>query len=278
MTPTSTHRSCGSSAARSSDTSDGSWRRIAASSSRSQGLGSIPSSPVSVRTGRPEHLQRLRLPSRPVERSHQQPSWPFAERMLCDQRLELGDAVGMTAALDRGLDPSLECEHAELLEPGGGGLEPGLVDEVCESGAAPEIQCVAEQRCRLVEPASLERVRPVVRQSLEPVEIHRVGCHTERVSRAARLDRVLPECLAQPGHVALDEVRRGGGEDRPPTACRSAASRVRACLRGAGGRRGSRVASAPRVRHRDRRRSPPTARESGTRLPPRSNVPSVRAL
>ena len=89
-----------------------------ARSSRSHGLGSIPSSP----TASPAQRGRSRAPP-PVVLSdrapHQQPVGPLAQRMLRDQRLELGDELGMPTAREIGLDPALEREEAQLLEARG---------------------------------------------------------------------------------------------------------------------------------------------------------------
>ena len=80
-----------------SRSSDGSCRRIACSSCRRAGPGSIPSSSTSASAGVPVDLERLGLSSRAIQRQHQLASQALSERMLGDQRLQLGHE------LDRGV-------------------------------------------------------------------------------------------------------------------------------------------------------------------------------
>jgi hypothetical protein len=73
----------------------------------SSGLGSIPSSSTSVRARGLVGLERLRLPARAIERQHQLPAQPLAQRLLGDQRLQLADQLAVAAAGQIGLDPVL---------------------------------------------------------------------------------------------------------------------------------------------------------------------------
>ena len=52
--------------------------------------------------------ERLRLAARPVEREHQLAAQPLAQRVLRDERLELGDELGVPTEREVGLDPPLE--------------------------------------------------------------------------------------------------------------------------------------------------------------------------
>ncbi len=88
-------------------------------------------------------VQGLRLPARPVQRRHQIPPQPFAERVLGDQRLQLPDQLVMAPECEVGVDPELDCCQPDLLEPGDGRLGEALVGEVRERRAPPQRQRVA---------------------------------------------------------------------------------------------------------------------------------------
>ena len=94
-------------------------------------------------------VQGLRLPAGPVQRRHQIPPRPFAERVLGDERLELSDQVGVATQVEVGLDPKLQCGQPDLLEPGDGRLGELLVGDVRERRAPPQRERVAKACRRL---------------------------------------------------------------------------------------------------------------------------------
>ena len=54
-------------------------------------------------------VQRLCLPAGPVQRRHQIPPEPLAERVLGDQCLELSDQLVVAPEREVGVDPELDC-------------------------------------------------------------------------------------------------------------------------------------------------------------------------
>ena len=58
------------------------------------------------------HGERVGLAARAVEREHQLPAQPLAQRVLRDQPLELGDELRMTAEREVGVDPVFERRRA----------------------------------------------------------------------------------------------------------------------------------------------------------------------
>ena len=62
-------------------------------------------------------LESLRLTARAIEREHQLPARGLAERVLPHERLELTDDVAVATELEVGLDPFLEGDEAQLLQP-----------------------------------------------------------------------------------------------------------------------------------------------------------------
>ena len=89
--------------------------------------------------------ERVGLPSRAVEREHELRARALAQRLGSDERLELRDELGVAAERKIGLDPLLERDRAELLEPRDLGLGERLVEEVGERRAAPERERLAER-------------------------------------------------------------------------------------------------------------------------------------
>ena len=89
-------------------------------------------------SGRAVELERVRLSTSQVERTHQLLTWPLPERPSPDQRLELGDRLGDAAVGDRRLalvDPHLVTQ---ALQPPDLGLCEGVESKIRERLAPPE--------------------------------------------------------------------------------------------------------------------------------------------
>ena len=99
---------------------------------------------VQERPGAAIRGERIRLPLRPVEGEHQLLPEPLPERMLADERLELVDELGRAAEREIGLDPPLEREQPQLLEPLGVEPQRALVRELAERPAPPQGQRLAQ--------------------------------------------------------------------------------------------------------------------------------------
>ena len=61
-------------------------------------------------------VERVGLPSRPVEGEHQLRAPPLSERVFSDERLELGHELCVPAELELGVDPLLERRGTLLLQ------------------------------------------------------------------------------------------------------------------------------------------------------------------
>ena len=88
--------------------------------------------------GRPEDLQRVGLPARPVEGEHELAGESLAERMRGHQRLELWDELTRSPGREVGVDADLERLQTLLLEPPRSVTREGLVAQVGQGGAAPQ--------------------------------------------------------------------------------------------------------------------------------------------
>ncbi len=149
-------------------------------------------------------LESLCRAARLMASRHQQVPDLLPQRMLLDERLELGDDVGGVSELDVGRDPLLDRDQAELVEPASLALRPLLEGELGERWAAPEIERPDEQRASLLR----GRATRVAQQPLEAPGVDLVGRHREHVARRPRHEDVRPERLPQRDDGVLQRRRR----------------------------------------------------------------------
>ncbi len=172
----------------SSRSSESSWRRIAASSSRSSGPGidaelldeGLACSAVGG--------ERVGLPARAVEREHELRARALAQRLGLDERLELGDELGVAAQREVGVDALLDDDGSQLLESRDLRLRERLVDEVGQRRSAPERERLAQRDLGGGCVAGLERGPPLLRQAGEAVHVHVLRIELEDVAGRARGD------------------------------------------------------------------------------------------
>ena len=85
-------------------------------------------------------VERLRLPSRPVERQHQLRAKALPQRVPLDQLLELADHGAVLTGRERVVDGELARPQPELLEAADLGSGERLVREVVERRAPPQLR------------------------------------------------------------------------------------------------------------------------------------------
>src|SRR5581483_1119180 len=140
------------------------------------------------------HPERVRLPPRPVQRTHQLPTQTFPQRMPVDERLELSDELWMATRAQVALDPLLQAAKAELLEACGlSGREP-VIGEVGQRRPAPERERLGQL--------------PLAVQPAEPLEVELPVLDAESVPRRVRLHALFPEQLPQRRDVHLQRLVR----------------------------------------------------------------------
>ena len=168
----------------------------------SAGPGSIPSSSTSVRRG--VRLQRVRLPARAVEREHDLAAQALAQRVLGDQRLELGHDGVVIAEREVSVDALLERDDAKLFEPARLGFGIRLVRDLGVRRPAPQRERVVQ------EPGAVRglAIACVAQRRLEPgrVDLPRVGA--QHVTGRARDQHVLAEQPAQLGNRVVERRAR----------------------------------------------------------------------
>ena len=133
--------------------------------------------------------ERLRLPAGAIERQHQLPAQPLAERMLGDEPFELGRELPVPAERQLRLDPLLDGLDAQLLEPGALGGGERIVCELGQRGPAPELERLAERRRGGGGVAVGEQPAPVPEQPLEPQRVDLAGVDLEHVAGWPRRQR-----------------------------------------------------------------------------------------
>ena len=127
--------------------------------------------------------------------------------MLGDERLELADELPWLADLDLRVDALLEQRQPQLLEPRDLALREGLVAELLERRAAPELERVAKLRAALARGHDLR----LLQERLRPVHVQLGRVDANQVAGRLRDDPVGAEHLSQ----LRDEVlERGRGRSR----------------------------------------------------------------
>ena len=203
--------------------------------------------------------ERVGLPARAVERKHELCARTLSQGLRGDERFQLGDELGVPPEREVGLDPLLERDRAELLEPRDLRLRERLVEEVGERGTAPERERLAQSALGRDGISAFERGAPILCEPREAVEIDALG-RRARARSPARVwrSRGRAPCGAarrRPGRRAR-RSRVGRRARAPPRACRRrrhGPARARA-------RRGARAASALRVWRGRRPARPPRGR------------------
>ena len=132
-------------------------------------------------------LERVRLAAGAVERQHQLPAQPLAQRVLGHERAQLADQVGGVAARQLGRQPLLDRLQPQLLQARDLALGELVEAMVGERGPAPQRQ---------------RRLELVGRQQrLEAAAVDRVALDLQRVAGRAPAHRQL---LADPRAQARD--------------------------------------------------------------------------
>ena len=149
------------------------------------------------------------LAPRPVEREHELSAKALPQRIAGDERLQLGDELGMSPELEVGVDALLDGGEPCLLEADDLGLREWLVGEIRERAAPPEGKRLVEQ-LGAPAPGGLARA---CNQSLESFEVERARFRSQQVARRMGLDDVAPEGPAELRHRVVHRLR--GGLRRP---------------------------------------------------------------
>jgi len=158
-------------------------------------------------------VESLCLPAGAVESEHELAAESFSQRVLPDERLQLGDEVRLPTERQVGFDSLLEHLQVEFLQPPALGLHQGARVDVGERLSAPEGKRLREPCGRRLGMAARELFLPLAQQSFETADVDRRGLGVQHVPGCARDDQLGSEHLAQARNVALK--CRDGGLGRP---------------------------------------------------------------
>ena len=189
-----------------------------------------------------ESLQRVRLPSRAVQREHQLCAQALTERVFDDEPLELENDLLMAAELELRLNLLFEDHQAELFEPGRLLACEPLIAEVGERLATEKSERLPE----LFRPGEATVCRRLCCKALEPTDVHRVlVCQPQEVARVLRFDPLGAEPFPQCRDMTMQRRLRGFRRAVPPqrldaivggddlvSVKQQEARRVRCCRRG----------------------------------------------
>ena len=148
--------------------------------------------------------KRVRLAAGAVERQHQLPAEPLAQRVVLDQRLELAHERGVQAGGEVRLDALAQAGQAEVLEPSDLGLREALPRHVRQRRPAPQLERLPQRRRGLPRLAARQLLAAAPVPVLEASGVERPGA--EPVPAALRAHELVAERRAQPGRHDLHGV------------------------------------------------------------------------
>ena len=157
------------------------------------------------------HGERVRLATGPVQGEHQQLAQPLAQRVVADERLQLGDRLAVSTDREVGLQAMLERDEAQRFQPADLVARERLVAEVRQRRAAPQRERAAQHLARLGRGPSGKQLPALVQQPLEPLQIERAVLDPHQVAERPRLDHPIAERLPQLRHVHLQRLDRSRG-------------------------------------------------------------------
>jgi len=134
----------------------------------------------------PVGLECLGLAAAAVQGEHELAAEPLAQRLLADQALQLTDQLAAGAEGQVGLDPLLQADQAQLVQPRDLGLGEGLVAKVGQRWSPPQRQREGQLLGGVGGGALGKGLASLGEQALEPAQVDLVGEGAEQVPRWPR--------------------------------------------------------------------------------------------
>ena len=156
-----------------------------------------------------ERVERFGLAPAAIQREHLQRPEALAQRVLGDERGELGRRLGVAPARQVCLERALERDEAQLVDARGDRTRARLAGQVRQRGAAPERQPGTQLGGGVGGAIPGQRVLGDAQVALEAPQIERVIGDGDGVAAPARADHVAAERFAQGRDVALHDVLGG---------------------------------------------------------------------
>ena len=96
----------------------------------------------------PVRRKRVGLPAAAIQREHQLQPESFAQRLLCNELLDVVHHFAMSPELEQAVDMQFQCFETQLTEPLRGDPCVALERHVLGHRASPDSERLFEQRCR----------------------------------------------------------------------------------------------------------------------------------
>ena len=161
--------------------------------------------------------QRIALPPAPVQREHQKPPQPLAERIPGHQARQLPGNLRRRPQLDIGLEPALHRHQPELLQPGALPGQSRHIGHVRKRAAPPQPQRPPEPGGRGRRLTVLQRLPARPGQPLEPGRVQLIRSRRQGVTAAPRDQRrIRARQRAQPGQMRSQRPGRTRRRRGPP--------------------------------------------------------------
>jgi hypothetical protein len=145
-------------------------------------------------------LERIRLPTVPVEGKHELAVGTLAQWLCCDQLFELGYQHGAAPSGQVGVDPILQDREACFFKLTGSVLRERLVAKIREGRAPPDRKRVAKKP-RIALRATF------LRELLEAVQVELALLEAKAVPGRLSYEPVLSERSSQLGDGVLENLR-----------------------------------------------------------------------
>ena len=120
--------------------------------------------------------------TRPVQGQHELLPAPFAQGFVGRQHLQLRHQHLVVAQGEVGVDPQLQGDGAQLVEPGHLTEPERPLGQVDQGRSPPPCEGLLEQADGPAGVVTLEGLAPRRHQPLEPVRVHRLGIDAEAVA------------------------------------------------------------------------------------------------
>jgi hypothetical protein len=153
--------------------------------------------------------ERVGLALRSIQGEHQLTPQPFAVRVVANKPLQLVDQLGILAEREVCLDPIFEHGDAKILQALGLRPQGSFVADPREGMTPPELQGLAQPRCRAARCSAFNGLMPLFREPLETGRVHVVARDVERIARPSACDRgICTQHRAELGDIGAQR-RRG---------------------------------------------------------------------
>ena len=162
------------------------------------------------------HKQGVGLLPRAIQRQHQLRPATLAQRLLSDQPPELGHKLPMPAKPEISVHTILDRHRPPSQQPPDLVPQRRLVREIRQRFAAPQLQCLLQQRRGSLRIAPCKRGAPLLCQRFEAHRVHALRLDDQRITTRARLQHIGAQLRPHSRHEIVERMRRRTRRRLPP--------------------------------------------------------------